>query len=258
MTTIASYRRLTASLPAALDRIATQPQVKREIDYYSKKIGSVKSLDAFMSDDRLYRFAVTAFGLQEMSYAKAFIRRVLSEGIDRRDAMANKLTDPRYRELAETLNFKRYGTATTSFDRATKGVVEKYVRQALEVEAGTESEGLRLALYFQRKAPNVTSAYGLMADRALLKVTQIAVGLPESASAIDLDKQAVLIEKGINVADLKKPEKLDKLLTRFAALWDLQSPQAPATTNAGLIAPQTASAIAPETLSLLQALNSRR
>jgi Protein of unknown function (DUF1217) len=223
-TTIQSYQQVTRNLPASLERISRQPEVRRESERYLADITKVKSLDDFMANDRVFRYAMTAFGLEDMSYAKAFVRKILSEGIDRPTALANRLADPRYRELATAFNFNRYGSATTSFDRTQKGTVDRYVRQTLEVQAGQTNEGVRLALYFQRKAPEVASPIGLLADRALLKVTQIALGLPEATGTLDIDRQADLITRRLNVADLKDPTKLSNLLNRFAATWDTVNP----------------------------------
>ena len=125
-----------------------------------------------------------AFGLEDMTYAKAFMRKVLDEGIDKRDSFANSLTDQRYREFVETFNFARYETTTTIFDRTRQGTVDRYVRQTLEEDAGAQNEGVRLALYFERKASRASvSAYSILADPALLKVVQTALGIPASASA---------------------------------------------------------------------------
>ena len=74
-----------------------------------------------------------------MTYAKAFMRKVLNEGVDSSDAFANQLADSRYRDFADTFNFKRYGETTTIFDRTRQGTVDKYVRQMLE-EIGRRAE----------------------------------------------------------------------------------------------------------------------
>jgi hypothetical protein len=220
-TSIAGYRALAADLPAALERVARRPEVAREAARYLDAVGSIKSIDDFLGNQRVYRFAMRAFGLDDMIYAKAFVRRALSEGVDAADSLANRLADPRLRELAQAFNFKRYGAATTSFSRTQQGTVDRYVRQVLETEAGSGNEAIRLALYFERKAATVTSPYALLADRALLKVTQVALGLPESTGVLDIDRQAQMIEKRLAVADLDDPAKVQKLLTRFLAVWDI-------------------------------------
>ena len=83
---------------------------------------------------------------------------------------------------------------------------------------------MRLALYFQRKAPTLTSAYGILADAALLKVAQTALGLPAAMSNMDIERQAELITARLDVAGLKDPGKLGKFLTGFAARWDIGNP----------------------------------
>src|SRR6185436_17746538 len=86
--------------------------------------------------------------------------------------------------------------------------VDRYVRQTLEEDAGQQNEGVRLALYFARKASGLTSAYGILADAALLKVAHTALGIPASASAMDIDRHAQMISAKLDVDDLKDPEKL--------------------------------------------------
>ena len=53
---------------------------------------------------------------------------------------------------------------------------------------------MRLALYFERKASGITSAYDILADPALLKVVQTALSIPPETGAQDIDKQAALID----------------------------------------------------------------
>jgi Protein of unknown function (DUF1217) len=193
--------------------------VKRDSEYYLKNIRNVASADEFLKNDRLYNFAMTAFGLKDMIYGKAFMRKVLKEGLDGTNSFALQLADSRFREFAEAFNFARYGATATAFDRTQQGTVDRYARIQLEAEAGKSDEGLRLALYFQRKAPAVSSVLGLMGDPALYKVLQTGLGLPAAYSNTDIDKQAKFIASKIDVADFSDAAKLDKFIVRFAAQW---------------------------------------
>ena len=215
-------------MTAALKRTSEQPIVQRESEYFLETIRSIKTIDDFLANDRVFKYAMKAHGLQDMDYAKAFMRKALTEGIDSSDSFANKLSDPKYREFVESFNFARHGETATIFERARQGTVDRYTRQTLELDAGASNEGVRLALYFQRKAAGVETPFHLMADRALLKVTQIALGIPEATATMDIDRQAEMISKKLDVDDLKDPEKLDKFIGRFTALWELENPTAPA------------------------------
>lgn len=223
-TTYTSYKLITADLATSLDRVAKQPDVKRETEYYLSKIGSIKTIDEFFADSRLYNYVMKAHGLEDMAYAKAFMRKVLTEGVDSDDAFANKLSDSRYKELAESLNFARNGEAATSFDRAQKGVVDKYTRQTLEVNAGSENTGVRLALYFERMASSVTSGYSIIADDAISQVVRTALQLPDEFVGTDVDRQAAYYEDVLNIEDFQDPVKVGKLLERFTAMWELDNP----------------------------------
>ena len=95
LSTIADYTRLTKDMGKSLTQVATQPDVSRDTDYFLSHIGNVKTIDDFLKDYRLYSYAMKAYGLSDMVYAKAFMRKVLTEGIANKDTFANKLTDTR-------------------------------------------------------------------------------------------------------------------------------------------------------------------
>lgn len=215
--TVTSYQQIVRNLDRSLQTIGRTPAVKKDIEYFLQNIRSVTSAEDFIKNDRLYNFAMTAFGLKDMIYGKAFMRKVLTEGIDGPKSFALQLADGRFREFAEAFNFARYGATATAFDRAQQGTVDRYVRIQLETDAGNRDEGLRLALYFQRKAPLVDSVFGLMGDSALYKVVQTALGLPSAYSNTDIDKQAAFIGSKIDIADFQSPELLNKFIVSFAA-----------------------------------------
>lgn len=223
ISTYTSYRLISQNLPQSLERVSKQPDVARETEYYLSKIGQIKSVDDFMTDSRIYNYALKAHGLEDMAYAKAFIRKVLTEGPTNENSFANQLIDKRYLELAKTFNFADHGEVATTFTKVQKGVVDSYMRTTLEVDAGTENTGVRLALYFERNVSKIKSAMDILADDAFSEVFRTAFQLPPEVAASDIDKQAALIEKSLNIADLQDPAKLHKFLERFTVMWDLNN-----------------------------------
>ena len=221
--TVARYQQISQNLGRTLGGISQRPEVKREADYFLANIRGTRTADDFLRNDRLYQFAMTAFGLKDMIYAKAFMRKVLTEGVDGPKAFALQLADPRFRELAEAFNFARYGATATAFERTQQGTVDRYLRIQLETDAGQRDEGLRLALYFQRKAPEAGSIYGLMGDPALYKVVRTALGLPAAYSNTDVDRQAAFLRSKVAIDDFRAPEKLDAFIKRFTARWQAEN-----------------------------------
>ena len=253
-TTLSAYGTIAANLTRSLGTTAAEPQVARESAYYLANIGSVKSVDDFLGNNRLFSFAMKAFGLQDMTYAKAFMRKVLTEGIDSSSSFANSLSDKRYAQFAAAFNFARYGDTTTTSDQTRQGTVDQYVQQIMEDEAGAQNQGVRLALYFQRSAANIDTAYSILADPALLKVVQTALGIPAATSSMDIDRQAAMITARLNIDDLKDPTKLNKFLSRFAVLWDVDNPTSAPETSVALISQPLSAGIGADLLATLQNL----
>lgn len=221
--TFTNYKLIARDLTASLARKAAQPDVARETAYYKAKIGDVKSVDDLLGDRRLFAYAMKAHGLEDMTYARAFMRKVLTEGVSDRTAFANRLADDRYVAFAKAFDFQTYGAGTTTLAAANADTTDAYLRQSLETDAGNEDTGVRLALYFARQAPTVSSGYGVLADQALSQVVKTVLGLPDVASAEGIARQATIIEARVDLASFKDPAKLDRFVRRFTAIWDAQN-----------------------------------
>lgn len=252
--TMTSYRLIASDMVRSLQRVSKEPMVERETAYYKENIGKVKSVDDFMADSRLYNYALKAFGLEDMAFAKAFVRKILTEGIKSDDAMANKLTDKRYKEFATVFDFEGKGAEATQSTAAQQGVVDKYLRQTLETEAGSQNEGVRLALYFQRKAPTLTNAYEILGDKALVSMIQTTFGWPSTISNADIDKQAKMIEDKIDFTKMSDPDYVSKLISRFTAMYEMNNPTAssPASIASLLLGGTSSVGISMDILSTLQ------
>lgn len=235
LSTIADYTRLTTDMSKSLTQVEQQPDVSRDTAYYLANIGNVKSIDDFLNNYKLYSYAMKAYGLDDMIYAKAFMRKVLTEGITDKDAFANKLSDSRYRDFAAAFNFVALGANATQSTAATTGTTSQYATQTLEQDAGDQNEGLRLALYFTRKASSITSPYQILADKALTQVVQTAMGWSSTISSSDIDMQAKMITDKINLTDFQDPTKVTKFVQRFAAMWDAIQAQSDTSTNPALV-----------------------
>jgi hypothetical protein len=229
--TLVSYQFLTNNLTRTLKNTAAEADVSRDTNYYAAHIGKVTSIDGFLGDQRLFAYAMKAFGLTDMTFAKAFMRKVLTDGVADSNTFANRLSDKRYADFAKAFNFAALGAQATRTAAATTQVVDNFVRQTVETEAGAKNEGVRLALYFQRKAAGITNVFQILADPALTKVVQTALGLSDSSSMANIDQQAAYLKKRLDLTDFQDPTKLSKFLQRFAALYDIKNPEAATGSN---------------------------
>jgi hypothetical protein len=191
--------------------------------YFNANIGSIKTVDDFLKNGRIYSYAMTAMGLGDMLYAKGMVKKVLEGGVTDSKSLANTLSDTRFRALARAFDFKTYATTATQRPAATSAIVNAYLEQRVESDAGKQSKGVQLALYFKRAAPNLTSAYSILADKSLLTVFQTAFQISSTTGTQSIETQAATINKLLDLKGLKTPATLDKFITKFAALYDLQN-----------------------------------
>ncbi len=218
--TIKLYMKQAGTSTAALDL------AEADSNYYSTAMASITNVDELLRDSKLVNFMVSAYGLKNTNPSATLLRTILtSDPLDPK-SFINKPENAKYRPLAVAFNFGTDGntlhipagqTQTRSQLIAT---TDGYLTQTMEAQAGAQSEGVRLALYFQKKAASITSPYQLLADKALLQFTQTALGLSSMMSAADIDVQAKMITKRLKLADLQDPAKVNKIIVQFAALYD--------------------------------------
>ena len=69
------------------------PSLQRDTEYFRQNISEVQNAEALVSDRRLLRVALGAFGLGDDINNRAFIKAILEQGTDDRGALANRLSD---------------------------------------------------------------------------------------------------------------------------------------------------------------------
>ncbi|MEM7290275.1 MAG: DUF1217 domain-containing protein [Pseudomonadota bacterium] len=257
MDALTTYKLFTANADNTLTRISENPQNSRDVEYYLENIGSVKSAEELVEDTRLLKFALSAYGLEEMSYAKALFVKLLDEGTTETTALANQLTDPRYKEFAEDFNFIEFGSATTSFDKVQQELVDKFYQQEIEKQAGNDNVGARLAIYFERKVGEIESPLDVLADRALTQVFQTALGLPSQMSLASIERQEEILSDRLDFEDLSDPEFVENFVNRFLSLWDINNPSSTAVSPLITSATGSSQAVSFNLLTSIQNINSR-
>lgn len=222
MTTLETLRVYNQHFTRTQARIAADPAIKRQTEYFERTIATIKTSKDFVNNFRVFSYAMAAHGLSDMSYATAFIKKMLDGGLADPASAANRITDPRFNALVSAFNFGDRGAAATADTARNASTVARFIAQTTETEAGRTDPGAQLALYFQRVAPGLKSSYQLLADKALSQVVQTVLQLPPAASATALDNTAAAIDRKLRMADLQDPAKLQSLITRFAVNWDAE------------------------------------
>jgi hypothetical protein len=105
VSTYLSYNLVNRDIKTSLNRTGSDPLVARQTEYFKENISKVTNLEEFLDDYQLYSYAMKAHGLEEMTYAKAFMKKVLESDLSDDKSFANQLTDERYRNFAASFQF---------------------------------------------------------------------------------------------------------------------------------------------------------
>ena len=227
---LVGWRFLERTMPTQLATFSKGVQIVRDTDYFAANIGKIDTAEDLVSDRRLLRVALGAFGLQDDIDNRFFIRKVLEDGTLDPDALSNRLADDRYKSLSKAFGFGDFPVPNTKLSDFGARVVAQYRAQSFELAVGAQDNSMRLALNAQRQLPEIageqssesTKWFRVMGTAPLREVFETALGLPKGFGQIDLDQQlAVFRDKarrqlGIeSFADLADPAIREKLIQRF-------------------------------------------
>lgn len=258
-TGLVGWQFLQRTLPSQRDSFANAPALRRDTSHFEARIGEIDSARDLVADRRLLRVALGAFGLQDDLNNRFFIRKVLEEGTTRDDALANRLTDTRYREMAAAFGFGNNGTPATKSPGFGAEITARYRRQQFQAAVGEQDADMRLAMNAVQELPRIAESGGsettrwlrIMGNPPLRAVVETALGLPQSFGRLDLDKQVETLRDGARqklgiseLADLADPQVRDGVIRAF---WVRKQVEGLQTTTPGSIA-----------LSLLQGMSANR
>lgn len=221
---------LTRTLNTQTAAFNNSAPITRDTAYFEANIAEVKTAEDLVSDRRLLRVALGAFGLSDDINSRAFVQQILEGGSEADDALANRLADDRYSDFAEAFGFGNASGARTAEPGFTADIIDKFRAREFEVAVGNQDQSMRLALDAERSLPAIAALTGteetrwlkIIGNPPLRKVFEAALGLPQSFGTIDLDRQVEEFrdrasrQLGISsLTELAEPEKRDALVQRF-------------------------------------------
>ncbi|MBZ8117531.1 DUF1217 domain-containing protein [Roseovarius sp. LXJ103] len=229
---------LTRTLNTQTAAFNNSAPIARDTAYFEANIGEVKTAEDLVSDRRLLRVALGAFGLSDDINSRAFVQQILEGGSEANDALANRLADDRYSDFAEAFGFGNPSGARTAEPGFTSDIISKFRAREFEVAVGNQDQSMRLALDAERSLPAIAALTGteetrwlkIIGNPPLRKVFEAALGLPQSFGTIDLDKQVEVFrdrasrQLGISsLTELAEPEQRDALVQRFLIMDQVNS-----------------------------------
>lgn len=247
---------------SATETAALRAQSEKDAKYYQDAIAGIGSVSELLSDRKAVNILLVSKGLDPAKVTGDYLKKIFKSDLSDPKSFANTESDPRFAAIAASFNFDKDGNVARLVPIGPQKrdqlleTQSNYVQQNLETQQGDANAGVRLALYFQRKAGNITSAYDLLGDKALAEVFRTTYGLPDLFANMEVDRQAKVVEKYLNLKDLTDPAKVGKLLSRFTAMYDLKK-NGPTTSPALAILNGSGAAISQDTFLAIAQLGRR-
>ena len=217
------------------------PQLEREVAYFRENVATIGSAEELVADRTLLTVALGAFGLEDEIDKRYFLQKILEEGSEESDALANRLVDTRYREFAAAFGFgDLLGSRVQQSDFAER-IVDAYKTRQFEVAVGNVDNSIRLSLNFEREIAGFlpetdavdqagTAWFRIMGNEPIRAVIQSALGIPDAVSALDIDRQREIFEDkatqiyGTSSVNLfQDPENVDRVIRDFLAREQIES-----------------------------------
>lgn len=188
----------------ALTQFRKSPNIQRQIDNFLEKFRNFESVEELVDDYQVMQVVLSAFQLEDEINFRARNQKIIEQpltGEGAEDSLVNKLIDPRYRELAETLDFQGRGKNLFISNIVQNEIIDRFVVNEFEKSLGQNNPGLREAAYFSRTVGDFNNTFQLLSNRALRTVIDTGLGLPPEFAQADIDQQVRLIERRVNVED---------------------------------------------------------
>jgi len=227
---------LQSTYDSQLDAFSRSPQIKNDIDYLREKFAEPMATEDFLSDQRLRRITMTAYGLSGEEWKTGYIRTVLDEVQDPASTFLARLNNPQYDRFAKAMRPIDGEILLTlpDLDR----ISARYSAASFELAVGEQDNAMRLSLNYQYEiselvtdgATDETILYRLLGSVPVRTVLESALGLPTEIRQLELEQQAGILEEKLksqfnisSLQDLTDPEQIDRTVSRYMALDSLNN-----------------------------------
>ncbi|MBL4906729.1 MAG: DUF1217 domain-containing protein [Sneathiella sp.] len=200
-----------------------QPTTARDIETFKEEIANVKSVDDLMKNRTLLTVVLSAFQLEGEIDKYAFVEKMLTEDPEDDDSLVNKLVEPRWTKLSTALYGLNQDPDFFLNETNVNAILDGYKTNEFEKFEGSNAEGIRQAMYFKRLGGDIEEIPQILADKSLMEVVRVGLGLPESFLSLDYEQQKARLEKEVDIEDFKDPEKIDKMIERYLIMTEINN-----------------------------------
>jgi hypothetical protein len=199
------------------------PSVVTAMAAFTKAVANATSLQQALANPAIVNVLLTANGMQDQIGNTALISKVLTSNLSDPNALANVLTDPRWKTLAQTYNFATNGLAALQKPATQAAIKLGYAQATWQAAQNTTTPGLSEALTFIQQAASCKTVDQVLSNMTVRNVVTTALGVPQQIAFQSLNAQQVAISSHLDVTQLQNPKFVQTLAEQYLIAQQAQS-----------------------------------
>jgi hypothetical protein len=209
------------------DRIARYvKQNQKTIDAahanFESSVAKLKSTDELFEPKnyKLLNYILTAYGLESEIGNIGKLRKVAESDLTDTNSLANRMSDARFQQLAQALNFEAGGLSSIQSESFINGTEARYEKASYEIDLGNKNTALRQAQYFKNNIGSISDIYSVLGDNTLRAVVTKVGNIPLETAVQSVETQAQVFGRQFDVSKAKDEKYVDRYIQRFLAAAD--------------------------------------
>ena len=226
---IAGYNFLQSTYDKQLTAFSESSQIQNDREYFEEGLAEPISVEDLLSDRRLLRVTLTAFGLAGEETKGGLVRRVLESVADPDDSLLERLNNPDYERFAEAFRPDADGNISISSETIAE-LATQFETELFEAAVGEVDSDQRLGLNYQSDIATLVGSgssdtailFRLLGNVPVRSLLVGALNLPDAFQSLPIERQAEELQEQLqskfgitDLNDLTSPENIDRVITRF-------------------------------------------
>lgn len=163
-TSLLGLRITDATQSSQVETIRNSVQHSRAIENFRTQVKDIETVDQFVDNYEVYSFVMKAFDLEDQIFGKAMIKAALKSNIEDDEALINRLTDPRIKDLYDAMGFGEdgVGNINTILGSWRTKMVDRYVDRIFVNDQAAQNDTVGAALEFRRRAAEIDGPFDVL------------------------------------------------------------------------------------------------
>jgi hypothetical protein len=194
---------------------AKQPQTARDVAAFTAAVMAAKTPAQLLANPTALNVLMTANGMSDQVQYTALATKALLSDTTKSNALANVLTDTRWKTVASTYDFANKGLSVIQQPKVLADLANSYAEIQWRASLDQQTPGLSNALTFRSAASTITSVDQILGDPTLRTVVTTALGLPLELAVQPLQAQEQAISSRLDITQFKNPTFVEQFTQRY-------------------------------------------